>query len=109
MTQPFVPPASSRAQWLAVGSAALAGTAVLLVWLFGTSTGTLREQLKLLQPWWLDACVLAGLIAAVCVYRTVDAAALRREAPRLAMLALTAGYVAQAATTTSNRMPIHTS
>ena len=88
MTQPFVAPVSSRAQWLAIGGAALSGVGVLLVWLLGTPTGILREQLKLLQPWWLDACVLAGLMAAVCVYRTVDATAFRREAPRLAMLAV---------------------
>ena len=87
MTGILVTPTSSRRAWTAVGLSTLGILAVLLVWLLGTSTGDLREALKAWQPWWLDACVLAGLIAAVYTFQTLQSGVLRREAFRLATLA----------------------
>jgi 4-amino-4-deoxy-L-arabinose transferase-like glycosyltransferase len=87
MTETVVDRASSSRAWIAVAVATLASLAVLTIWLLGTSTGNLREQLKTLQPWWLDACVLLGLIAGVCLLKTVERDVYRREIPRMAMLA----------------------
>ena len=75
-------PAASRQSWIAVSAATLA-TVLLLV---TTTTGTLREQLKIWQPWSLDACVLLGLIAIVYVFNSIDREAFRRERTRLFLL-----------------------
>jgi hypothetical protein len=78
--------------------------AILLVWLLGTSTGDLREQLKVLQPWWLDACVLAGLIVAVYLFSTMDSGVFRREAVRLATLAALGAALTLAVAPRTNRI-----
>jgi hypothetical protein len=57
----------SRLAWIAVAAAWLGTLAVMLMWLSGTSTGDLREQLKAWQFWSLDACVLLAVF--LCVYR----------------------------------------
>ncbi len=87
MTEMLAPPASSRRAWMAVIGVVTAMLAILEVWLLGTPTGNLRETLKSLQPWWLDSCVLIGVLIAVCLLYTVDRHTYRREIPRLAALA----------------------
>jgi dolichyl-phosphate-mannose-protein mannosyltransferase len=87
MTETLAPSASSRRAWAAVIGATGATLAVLAAWLLGTSTGSLRETLRSLQPWWLDSCVLIGMVIAVCLLYTVDRATYKREIPRLAVLA----------------------
>ena len=87
MTQTVVSPASSRRAWIAVAVALLGSLAALLVWLLGTSTGNLREQLKVWQAWSLDACVLLGLLAGVYLLNEVGREAFKRELARIVMLA----------------------
>ena len=87
MTETVAPARSSRRAWIAVGGAMIATLVLLTTWLLGTSTGNLREALKSLQPWWLDACVLTGMLIAVCLLYTVDRDAYKREVLRLAVLA----------------------
>jgi len=87
MTEVVAPSASSRRAWIGVGGAMVGTLALLMTWLLGTSTGNLREALKSLQPWWLDSCVLFGVLIAVCLLYTVNRNAYRRELPRLAVLA----------------------
>lgn len=87
MTQTSALFVSSRRAWIAGGGALLGSGVVLATWLLGTSTGNLREALKVWQPRSLDACVLLGLIAAVYLLSTVGRDACRRELPRLALLA----------------------
>ena len=79
-------PAASRQSWIAVSAATLATVLLLVTWLVTTTTGTLREQLKIWQPWSLDACVLLGLIAIVYVFNSIDREAFRRERTRLFLL-----------------------
>ncbi len=104
MTDALVPPASSRRAWIAVGGATLGTLAVPLVWLLGTSTGDLREQLKVLQPWWLDACVLAGLIVAVYLFSTLASGVFKREGVRLATLAALGAALTLAVAPRTNRI-----
>ena len=86
MTPALVLQSSSRRSWIAVSIATLGILVSLSIWLAGTSTGNLREQLKWLQPWSLDACVLLGLVTAVCLIKSVDRAVISHEIPRLAIL-----------------------
>lgn len=86
MTRALVSEGSSRQSWTAVSIATLGILAGLSIWLARTSTGSLREQLKSLQPWSLDACVLIGLIAGIFLINSVDRDALRRETARLLTL-----------------------
>jgi hypothetical protein len=85
MTETLVAERSSRRSWIAVSVATLGTLASVSIWLARTSTGSLREQLKSLQPWSLDACVLVGLFAGVFLINSVRDA-LRREAARLLIL-----------------------
>src|SRR5262245_61821095 len=87
MTEALAVPTTSRREWIAIGLTATAGVVALAAWLLGTSTGMLREQLKVLQPWSLDACVLIGLLAGICLLSTIARDAYRREAVRLVVLA----------------------
>jgi hypothetical protein len=86
MSPTLVLQSSSRRSWIAVSIATLGILVSLSIWLAGTSTGNLREQLKSLQPWSLDACVLLGVVVAVCLIKSVDRAVVSREIPRLAIL-----------------------
>ena len=45
----------------------------LAAWLLGTSTGTLREQLKDLQFWWLEATAFLALLFAGYVFKHLRA------------------------------------
>ena len=56
-----------RLAWAAVALAWLGGIAAIVIWLSSTPTGVLREELKVLQPWWLDATALFGVLAGVSV------------------------------------------
>ena len=72
MTRTSADRASSRRAWVAVGLAWLGSLAVLLIWLLGTSTGHVREQLRAWQFWSLDACVLLGVLVGVFSWKTVQ-------------------------------------
>lgn len=87
MTQTFVPGAWPGRAWIAAGAATLGTIAIPAVWLLNTSTGNLREELKVLQPWSLDACVLLGLLIGVCLLHTIPRDVYKREIPPMAMLA----------------------
>jgi len=87
MTQTLAPRTSSAGRWIPVSVVTLATLAILAIWLLNTSTGDLREQLKILQPWSLDVCLLLGLLAGVCLLNTVERDAYRRDLPRMAVLA----------------------
>src|SRR3954471_16845079 len=86
MTQILVTQTASRRSWIAVSSATLGIVAALSVWVFSTPTGNLREQLKSLQPWSLDACVLLAVVAGIILISSGDRDAWRREMPRLVTL-----------------------
>jgi hypothetical protein len=88
MTPTLVLHSTSRRSWIAVAIVMLGIVTGLWIWLASTSTGNLREQLKTLQPWSLDACVLIGLVAAVFVIHSVNRDVLRRETARLAILSI---------------------
>ena len=87
MTRTSAAPAPSRRAWIAVGLAWLASLTVLLLWLLGTSTGNLREQLRAWQIWSLDACVLLGVLVGVYLLKTAQIGADRRDVARMAVLA----------------------
>jgi 4-amino-4-deoxy-L-arabinose transferase-like glycosyltransferase len=86
MTQILVTHTASRRSWVAVWSATVGILGFLSIWVFSTPTGNLREQLKSLQPWSLDACVLLALVAGTVLISSIDRDALRREVPRLVTL-----------------------
>ena len=87
MTRTLVHTASSRAAWLAAAVAWCGSLAALVIWLLRTPAGTLREQLRLWQPWSLDACVLLGVLVVVYVGSTVVPRLKRLDIVRLAILA----------------------
>jgi 4-amino-4-deoxy-L-arabinose transferase-like glycosyltransferase len=60
---------SSRRAWVAVASAWLIALAALLAWLLATSTGMLREELRFLQFWSLEVCVLVVLAVGLALTR----------------------------------------
>lgn len=86
MTEIVAPATSPRRAWIVVGGAMLGTLVLLLTWLLGTSTGNLRETLKSLQPWWLDSCVMIGVLITVCLLSAVDRHTYKREIPRLVAL-----------------------
>jgi len=88
MTPTLVIESSSRRSWMPGSIATLGILAGLSIWLANTSTGNLREQLKWLQPWSLDACVLVLLVTTIVLINSVDRNSLRRELPRLLMLSI---------------------
>jgi MYXO-CTERM domain-containing protein len=104
MTHTLPDTAASRRAWIAGGIALAAGVALLLVWLLATSTGELREQLKVWQPWSLDACVLLGLLIAVYLIGTTDRRLWRREGLRLALLAALAAALTLFVAPRTNRI-----
>jgi Dolichyl-phosphate-mannose-protein mannosyltransferase len=87
MTSTPAPPAPSARAWAAVGFAALASLALLFGWLLGTSTGNLREQLKVWQFWSLDATVLLGVLIGVYIWKTVPLDVDKRDLARMAAAA----------------------
>lgn len=87
MTEIVAPATSSRRAWIAVGAVMVGTVALLMMWLVSTTTGNLRETLKSLQPWWLDSCVLIGVLVTVCLLSMVDRHTYKREIPRLVALA----------------------
>lgn len=87
MTDTVVSRGSVGREWIAVSVAMLGTVAVLALWLSNTPTGILREQLKTLQPWALDACVLLGGVVAVCLAASVPRETYKGELPRIALLA----------------------
>ena len=80
-------PAESRVGWSAVALAWLATVVALAVWLLGTSTGTLREQLKLVQFWSLEACVFLVLVLGGWVLKDVLREFDRTDFVRMGVLA----------------------
>ena len=69
-----------RTAWMLVGSAWLGGLAAIVVWLSITSPARLREQLTVLQPWWLDGTVLAAVLICVCAAPRTNWNSVRRHA-----------------------------
>ena len=65
MTSTLAPPARLRREWVVVCLITLGSLALLVTWLLGTSTGALREQLRTLQFWWLEASLLSAVLLAI--------------------------------------------
>jgi hypothetical protein len=87
MTDTVVSRASIGREWIAVGVVTIGTVALLSAWLLSTPTGMLREQLKTLQPWSLDACVLFGVLVGACLAASVPRETYKSELPRMAALA----------------------
>ena len=104
MTRAFAYSAPSRRAWIAVGLAAIGSLAVLSIWLLGTPTGNLREQLRTWQFWSLDACVLLGALAGVYLVKTVQHGANRRDGARMCVLAVLAAGLTVFAAPRTNRI-----
>ena len=80
-------PAAAVKPWLPVAIAWVGSLALLVAWLRGTSAGTLREQLKIVQFWSLEVCVLLALVVAVWTFATMRVTAARRDAAWISVLA----------------------
>jgi hypothetical protein len=80
-------PASAQRQWATVAVAWLGSLAVFVVWLRGTPASTLSEQLKVLQYWSLNACVLLGAALAVRAARASLVPVVKRHGLRMAAVA----------------------
>ncbi|MEO6236804.1 MAG: glycosyltransferase family 39 protein [Vicinamibacterales bacterium] len=57
----------------------LGGLTLLALWLRGTSTGTLREELKVWQFWSLEICVLLGIVVAIGTWAGARSGLARRD------------------------------
>lgn len=86
MTGTVASSAPSRRAWIGVGVVWVGSLAALVVWLLGTSTGQLREQLKWLQFWSLDACVLLGVLFGLPVLSRVRHDLQKGDVARMALL-----------------------
>ena len=82
---------SPRAAWAAVAAAWAVTLGALLIWLLGTSTGTLREHLKAGQFWSLEVCLFLVVITGGFVLRGVARELDRADFTRMAILAVV-GY-----------------
>jgi 4-amino-4-deoxy-L-arabinose transferase-like glycosyltransferase len=80
----------SRRAWVVVALAWVTGVTILAAWLLGTSTGMLREQLKLSQFWSLELCVLLGLAFGIAILKDISRDFDRADVVRMALLALMA-------------------
>lgn len=80
-------PVTTVRPWLPVALAWTGSLAVLVAWLKGTSTGTLREQLKIVQFWSLEVCVLLALVVAVWTFAITRVTVARRDAVWIGVLA----------------------
>jgi hypothetical protein len=80
----------SRGAWIAVALAWIVTVAALLIWLYGTSTGDLREQLKSWQFWSLDFCVFLGLLFGVEIFKQLSRELDKGDVVRMAVLAIIA-------------------
>lgn len=80
-------PACSRRELLALTVAWLLVTGALLMWVLNTTGGRLREQLKSIQFWSLEACVILGLALGAVVVRHRLERLGRRDRLRMAGLA----------------------
>jgi hypothetical protein len=76
-----------RREWMAVALGWGIAASSLTFWLLSTSTGTLREQLKLAQFWSLELCAILGVSCAVIVWRSLFRDVERVDTVRMAMLA----------------------
>jgi hypothetical protein len=72
--------------WVAVATGWGAGVAALLAWLLRTPVPSLREQLRTLQFWSLEACVFVGLTLGVVVLHELTRTLERRDVLRMLML-----------------------
>jgi hypothetical protein len=78
----------SRRAWITVALAWVLIAGALTAWLLGTSTGTLREHLKVSQFWSLELCLFLGVICGACVVRGVLRGLDRTDFARMAIVAL---------------------
>ena len=83
----MVPVTASRRAWIAVAAAWLSYVTVLLTWLSRTPTEALREELKSLQFWSLEICVLLGLLIGSIILRDLLRGLDRTDRRRMVMLA----------------------
>jgi len=81
---------SSRGAWTGVAAAWFVAVAALLAWLLATPVGLFREQLKALQFWSLESCVVVGIVPGVLVLREIGRGLERRDSVRMAALAVLA-------------------
>jgi 4-amino-4-deoxy-L-arabinose transferase-like glycosyltransferase len=72
--------APDRRAWTLVSAAWIAGLAAVVIWLSRTPPAALRDELKILQPWWLDACALAGVLIVLCALPRLEWMSVRRQA-----------------------------
>ena len=79
-------PTCSRRELLALTVAWLLVMGALLLWLLNTTGGRLREQLKSIQFWSLEACVILGLALGALVARDHLKRLGRRDRLRMASL-----------------------
>ena len=82
-------PASQRA-WLAVSAAWLGGLILLVLWLRGSSTGALREALKVWQFRSLEVCALLAVAVAIAAVAAARRDFTRRDGLRMGGLAAVA-------------------
>jgi hypothetical protein len=80
----------SRSAWVAVALAWAVSVGALAAWLLATSTGTLREHLKVGQFWSLELCLFLGVICGACILKRVLRGLDRADFIRMAILALVA-------------------
>jgi 4-amino-4-deoxy-L-arabinose transferase-like glycosyltransferase len=80
---------SRRRSWIAAAAGIIA-CATLGIWLATTSTGTLREHLRLTQFWSLEVCVFLGLAFGVCIVKDLSRGFQRSDLTRMAGLAAVA-------------------
>jgi 4-amino-4-deoxy-L-arabinose transferase-like glycosyltransferase len=78
--------APSRRAWIEVGVAWVVAVAVLAGWLLGSSTGELREHLKVWQFWSLELCVVLALLSGLYAIRQMRPRLGRSDAGRMAAL-----------------------
>jgi hypothetical protein len=77
-----------RRAWVAVALAWALVAGVLGAWLLGTSTGTLREHLKVSQFWSLELCLFLAVICGAGIVKSVLRGLDRTDFARMGIVAL---------------------
>ena len=90
MTQVAQPAAASQRAWLIVSAAWMGGLALLVLWLRGSSTGALREALKVWQFWSLEVCALLAIAVTIAIVAAPRSDVTRRDGLRMGGLAAVA-------------------
>jgi hypothetical protein len=101
---PQYPRLALHRRWPVVAVAWVAVLSLLGLWLLGTSDNWRRQRLEVLQFWWLEATVFAGLALGAVIVRDITRLLTRRDLAAMAGLAVLAAALTLGVAPRTNRI-----